>query len=88
MVLSLSRFNIVDPERVKILEEKSAVYRRKMGSISMARLIQANPGAEAVSIPMPGDPIVEAHFPYRRVQVDAVTLAAFRKPLNLPLCQA
>jgi hypothetical protein len=31
MILSLSRFNIVDPERVKILEKKWAVYRKENG---------------------------------------------------------
>ena len=31
MILSLSRFNIVDPERVKILEKKWAVYREENG---------------------------------------------------------
>jgi hypothetical protein len=31
MILSLSRFNIVDAERVKILEKKWAVYREKNG---------------------------------------------------------
>ena len=31
MILSLSRFNIVDPERVKMLEKKWAVYRQENG---------------------------------------------------------
>ena len=31
MILSLSRFNIVDPERVKILEKQWAVYREGNG---------------------------------------------------------
>ena len=31
MILSLSRFNIVNPERVKILEKKWAVYREENG---------------------------------------------------------
>ena len=36
-----------------------------MGSISMAKLIQANPSAETVSVPVLSDAIVAANFPYR-----------------------
>jgi hypothetical protein len=31
MILSLSRFNIVEPERAKILEKKWAAYREENG---------------------------------------------------------
>jgi hypothetical protein len=47
----------------------------------MARLIQANPGSETVSIPMPSDAIVEAHFLY----CDFVGVMRFGFAIDYPL---
>ena len=45
MILSLSRFNIVDPERVKILEKKWAVYRGGNGLNLYGKADLGEPGS-------------------------------------------
>jgi hypothetical protein len=45
MILSLSRFNIVDPERVKILEKKWAVCREENGLNLYGKADSGEPGS-------------------------------------------